>query len=396
MRRQRTVTYQLGVVGLGYWPTQFEDVADGDLTFVRGADVVPYSDKSDVLDRLDIEREEYTNLTNSPHGQIRADFFDDIDAIQIASPISVHEPQTLQTIRESGDGTVVAVDKAYGPDLSSFHAVEAYSEATDTTVYPQLHYIRKQPTIRMESVLPEAVEEHGRITRVEASFVEERCEEDRDRTWLLEPEQGGIVMDWIHPIETLVYASDASFEEVHGTEGFLVEPSYSDQHPTAVKASLTVDGEHFDDALYKGIVGKGFKEGGTHKAMSITFEDGTLLHANYECGSVERSEGGAGSLLREDPEGEVIDRERLSGATPYEMMVEDLVDAIETGSRPLDASDQEEMYSAVHRINQNLFGKHYRDGEGVPPKDIIDDPEEIEALWEDARSVGRPTLASGH
>jgi hypothetical protein len=77
-------------------------------------------------------------------------------------------------------------------------------------------------------------------------------------------------------------------------------------------------------------------------------------------------------------------------------MVGDLVDAVETGNRPLDASEQEEMYSAVHRINRSLFGKDYRSGERVNPDDIIDDPEEIEALWEEARSVGQATLAAEH
>lgn len=366
-------SYDIGVVGVGHWATKFQDaIRDDTLTYGKAVDVVPYEDKQDVLDALGMKESDYTAL--GPEEPLPESFLTDVDVVQIASPIRFHEEQTLQAI-EDGDAVVVT-EKAYGPASDAYDTVQDAAREQNTVTYPHLHYLQKQPTRWLDGHIDDMTEAYGPVEHVDATFVETYSDEDARRNWIFRPENGGIVMDWIHPVEVLASACDADFDEVLDAQGYLTEPAYTADHPTAVRTDYAVSGDRFtDDATATVRIGKGFDPGQTRKAMRLHFDD-AQLDAVYTGSSTERTTDYRGTIMVTESISDRLSPVALDlpeGGTPYELMAQDMLNAVETGETPVTDDALAEMYDAVDRTNDAVYATCLEDSD-----------EELEQFMQDA------------
>lgn len=349
--------HRIGVVGAGHWAEKFDDVAGDTVMYSAAADVEPYSAKADILDALGVPEERYHNIADETDGvTLPETFFDAVDAVQIASPIQFHRDQTMQALEQVD--TVVA-EKAYGPVKADFDAVMAYADETGGLTYPHLHYLRKQPTMALDAMIDDYVAEYGAITDVDAAFIESYDPEDERRSWIYRPENGGIVMDWIHPVEVLAAACDATFTGVEEATPYLTAPAYTTDHPTATRTTYTVDGDLFtDDATATVRIGKGFPDGATRKVLSLELAD-AALDVVYADSSQEQTSDYRGQLrCRPDADRlEPVDITVPTGDTPYRLMATDMITAIEDQEPPVSRDALATMYTAVDVTNAVLAGQ---------------------------------------
>lgn len=356
--------YRIGVIGVGHWASNFADAMDDlPLQYDRALDIVPYAERRDALDDLGIDSDGYDRI--APDADLPEQFFADLDVVQIASPVAYHTDQTLDAIAAADDAVIVP-EKAYGAGMEPYKTVKAEAEQEGVTVWPNLHYRQKQPTRWLDAHIDEQVDAHGPVETVEAAFVEEADVTDRERSWIFAPEHGGIAMDWIHPREVLIEACDAAFDEVLAAEGYVTE-DYADGAPTAARMEHTLSGDMFaDDAVMTERIGKGFPDGATHKVLSLVHTDGTQVDLVYQSADLERRGNDRGEIVQY-PSDAATTRTVLTGATPYELLAYEIVDARRTGTAPFTWSAQEEAYRVTATVQEQL-----EDGSPVRDKDAID------------------------
>lgn len=349
------MAYSIGVVGAGHWARRLRTgIDDGRFEIAKALDVVPYEEKQELLQDLAVGRDSYHRIDRGD--AIPDAFFEGLDVVHIASPVEYHHRQTLEAFEH---GMFTVTEKSYGADREEFEEVMDVLDENglwDASII-RLHYLHKIPTRRMRDILDRAVDRHGPVRRVEATFLEERSEEDRRRSWLFGPENGGILLDWIHPIEVLVWACGARLTELVDGDGFLVNPDYTSEFPTAVRATYDVDGAVFaDDATATVRVGKGFDEGRTHKVMRFVFDDGHI-DFRYADSEVEFETDYRGEWLWRAQDGgaaRIVDSGQPRGPTSSELLLQNVHDALEGGGTPLDEETIRRMYEPVWMFNEDV------------------------------------------
>lgn len=357
--------HRIGIVGAGHWSKRLKKGLDPEVfTIHKTVDVLSFDDKRDLLFDLGVSEDRHYRIDEGD--PLPTEFFEDIDVVQVASPVEFHLDQTVQALDE---GRFTVTEKSYGSDREEFEAALDFMDDSDAwnRSYLHLHYLKKLLTIRMPDVLERAMEEHGPVERVEATFVEEYSREDAERGWLFEPANGGVFLDWIHPLEVLVDATDARFRLRHG-EGYRVEPDYS-RYPSAAHAVFDVEGTVYgDDAEADVRVGKGFPE--TRKLMKFVFEDAEV-EFRYADSETEFESPYRGEW-RWTSDGEVVDSGEPKGEIPYEIMAEELRHAVELGSTPMDEETLRAMYEPVWSFNEH-----------VDLASPVEDPEEVSEFVSD-------------
>lgn len=353
--------YRIGVLGVGHWAKKFEDAFENQpLTYQKATDLKDYQQKKmDVLDDLGVSEDNYVQVDNG-QTTIPDGFLDDLDVIQIATPIDLHKEQALNAIHmiaDQGLDTVVVTEKAYGPTIDTFDTVKTAAADHDVLTYEHLHYLRKQPTRWLHRNFDDLVKDYGQIQSVDATFIEEEREEDRRRTHIYPIENsGGIVMDWIHPLEVLVGACNVQFDDVEA-DGFITNTDYSADDPTAVRAAYAISGDHIaPGATVNQLVGKGFPSGYTYKAMQLSFEDADV-NLSYVDSKTERETPHRGQIsihTCQDGDAQETYAERLQGDTPYELMAQDMMGAVETRETPDMLENVAHMYETVDATNDAL------------------------------------------
>ncbi len=336
---------RIGVSGLGHWATKYDEAMDGDLTFYSAVDVEPIEEKEDELSLLGIPDDRYHQI--APDDPLPESFLQDVDVVQIASPITEHRRQTIQALQDTD--ALVVTEKAYGPTLDDHEAVQGAAAREPNDTYLHLHYTRKMPTL----ALRDAVEgEDASIRDVTMSFLEGFRQEDEGRAWIFDPANGGIVLDWIHPIEVLVYACGARFDDLVEGSGVRTTDAYGVDHPTAAELTYDVSGPAFADGATATIrIGKGFPRDVPHKAGRFTM-DGQTLDISYASSSVEKETSDRGALTYE---GRDAAMDVLDGPDPYTLMVEDMGRVLEGGEPPFTLEEGREMMKGVQLANDHLF-----------------------------------------
>ncbi|MDY6779052.1 MAG: hypothetical protein SV760_00580 [Halobacteria archaeon] len=370
------MAYKIGIVGAGHWSKRLNTGIEGDhpLEIHKTLDVLPYEEKRDLLEALDIP--ERRHHTISPGDPLPDDFFEGLDVVQIASPIEYHKNQTLESLKR---GKFTITEKSYGATRDEFEEVLSYIESNDLedSSYLHLHYLKKLLTLRMPEVVSRAVEKHGYVDRVETAFLEKESEEDKGRSWLFEPENGGVFLDWIHPIEVLVSGCSATFTELIEARGYLVNEGYTTKYPTAARAEYRVEGEYFSDGATATVrVGKGF-DGVHQKTMRLVLEDGAHVDFIYADSEEEFETDYRGRWIwREVADGSVrnVDEARPKGPIPYLLLIEDLTKALEgDGSTPLSPDEKRRIYEPVWEFNR-----------AVEMDDPVRDDDEIQEYVDEA------------
>ena len=362
-------TYNLGTVGLGHWVKRLHEVLKQhqEISLVKTVGTRAFDDKREELERYGISEDRYYRVNAGE--PLPDSFFDNLDIVQIASPNQFHKSQTMQALDK---GKVTVVEKTFAANKQDFDEVVRFirDNKFENKVTIHLHYLSKALTTELRRRLPEFVGKYGRITGISATFFERTNEEDARRSWLFRPGNGGIFLDWIHPVEIASNVLGADSWKLAGARTFIVQPLYDVVNPTAVEARFEVKGEIFQPGSQAVIrVGKGLDV--EHKRFRIKFENGAV-DLNYLSSEEEIVTGKRGYM-------EIFDGGHQSitptGPLSYEIMVQEMLNMLKGRSPSLTLEETEKFYEPVWDFlelskglqpmaDTNEIGKFVKDGLG--------------------------------
>ena len=359
------MVHRIGIVGAGHWSKRLvKGIADDPFEVHATVDVLPYGEKSDLLGAIGVPRERHYEI-DAGDG-LPEEFLGSVEVVQVASPVEYHLEQTREALEA---GKFVVTEKSYAADREGFEEALGVLDGRWDSSLLHLHYLNKVPTKVMPPVLERATERGGDINHVEATFLEGYSEEDAGRSWLFEPDNGGVMLDWVHPVEVLGVACEAKLSFREGTP-YLVEPEYSDR-ATAAEAEFDVSGSLFTDGATASVnVGKGFGE--THKRMRFELDGGGQVDFVYADSEDEFETDYRGEWVWRD-DGRVVESGRPTGPIPYEILVDELTDAVDGGGTWVNEERLRRVYEPVWEYN-----------EAVDITDPIDDRSAVERFEREA------------
>ncbi|MGI0100251.1 MAG: Gfo/Idh/MocA family protein [Candidatus Micrarchaeaceae archaeon] len=337
--------YRLGVIGLGHWFKWLKTGigVTGGLELKKAVGTRPFEEKKDILSGFGITEGNY--YISEGNGGVPSQFFDDIDVVHISDPNKFHAAQTMDSLEH---GKYVITEKTLAVNRSQFNETAEYirERGFEDMIYLHLHYLHKRPTAMLKTMLPKLIRDNGRIRSVEATFFEKTNSEDLRRTWLLEAENGGIYMDWIHPYEVMFYATRCSFGDITELGNFVVNGSYSERNPTGVETTLEVRGDNYTaDATALVRVAKGVESRYSGKYMKIIFESGNYALLCYPGHEVEFSTAKRGSIRLVDGDtNSTVMSKSFSGSNSSELFVGEVIDFCNGNHKGLRLSDMEEIF----------------------------------------------------
>lgn len=338
---------ELGVVGLGHWfGWLLEGVGSGKgLNLKKVVGTRPFDSKRELLSKFGITRDTY--YVSEDGASLPAGFFEGIDVVHIADPNRFHADQTIDSLEH---GKYVITEKTLAVNKHQFDTVSSLMRKNNyqNKVYLHLHYLHKQATIALAQNLDTMVRENGRIKNVEATFFEEENDEDAKRTWLFNPENGGIFMDWIHPFEVLFYATHCRFLGIKQFANFAVNTRYSNDNPTGVEAVIGVAGKAYTNhASARVRVAKGVKEAQADKSLRLVFESGDHLLLRFPGHQSEFNTGFRGQIQlvhNNDNGNSVVENKKLSGLNSSQIFIDEVMDFCEGNHRGLKLEEIEEIF----------------------------------------------------
>ncbi|MBU4452396.1 MAG: NADP-dependent phosphogluconate dehydrogenase [Nanoarchaeota archaeon] len=351
--------YKLGVVGTGHWVRRLHPSIkkSNKLLLHKGAGVTRFEDKKAVLDEYNITKDRYFQIPSV--AELPLEFFKDLDAVQIASYNQFHHEQTKQSLAH---GKVTVVEKTFATERKGFDDMIDFIKKNghEKKVYPHLHYLSKALTRSLAEILPEALKNYGKITCAAGTFVEETREEDMRRTWLLKPENGGIFLDWIHPVEVLAKFCGANFLECKSIEPYIVNPAYDTVNPTGLCARFKISGSAFTKDAFATIrVGKGFPAGVTYKSLRLFFEKSVVLDLNYISSEEEFQTGLRGAWELAELDGDkktVLKKGTPEGPLSYDFLVKNMLNMIDGKEPPLSIDEIKRIYEPVWQVQEAAKG----------------------------------------
>lgn len=344
------MVYRLGIVGVGHWAERLQrSMATDKIVFHKALDISAYEEKRKFLDSFSIDQSRYYQIT--PGSRMPEGFLNGIDVAQIASPVQYHKSQTIQALES---GRCVVTEKSFAANRREFDEVADFVKAGyESNLYVHLHYLRKMPTMRLTAMLENTIRDYGKITSVCGTFFEDYREEDRRRQWLFRPENGGIFLDWIHPVEVIAMGCGASFDECIDAKTFVITPDYG-EHPSAALGTFALSGKNFSAGATATIsVGKGFQSL-THKVLRISFES-AFLDLAYIDSEREIITGQRGSVRLVERDGEkTVLYEHPKGPIAYDFLVDDMVGLCQ-GTRPhLSLAEMSKIFDPVWMFNESV------------------------------------------
>ena len=274
--------YRLGILGIGHWFKRLHTGVQrvGGIEVAKGLGTRPYEKKAAMMRELGITKEMYYT-TDPKIGSIPEQFFEGIDVIQIADPNRFHLKQAIDSLAH---GKKVVVEKSFAVNKEEFDSFIDYVNANSkkNDIYLHLHYIHKMPTMELVAQRDELLKRFGKVTKIDATFFEPANDEDKNRTWLFSPENGGLFMDWIHPMEVVFHAFDCKFGNMDHVETYAVNNAYDRKNPTGIHASVGLSGERFaTGATLNMWIAKGVGQKLSRKSMRFVFESGNYLMLDY-------------------------------------------------------------------------------------------------------------------
>lgn len=265
--------YNLGTVGLGHWVRRLHEVLKQhqEIKLVKTVGTRAFDDKKEELEKYGISEDKYYRVNAGDN--LPDSFFEGLDIVHIASPNQFHKSQTIQALE---NGKVTVTEKTFATNKQDFDEVLKFihDNKLENRVTVHLHYLSKTLTEELRKRLPQLIENYGKITSISATFFEKISAEDGRRSWLFKPENGGIFMDWIHPVEIISNVLGADDWRLVDAKTFIVQPLYDVVNPTAAEAKFGVSGRNFKSCLAVVRIGKGFEM--EHKRIKINFENATV------------------------------------------------------------------------------------------------------------------------
>jgi hypothetical protein len=338
------MTHRIGIVGAGHWSKRLvKGIEDHPFEVSKTVDVLSYDKKQALLEAIGVTRDSHYRI--DPEDPLPDGFFEDIDVVQVASPVEYHLSQTREALDRD---KFVVTEKSYAADRNEFEDALSTLDGRWDSSFLHLHYLNKVPTKVMPHVLERAVSQNGGVEHVEATFMEERSPEDAARAWLFEPENGGVMLDWVHPVEVLGAACDARLT-LDDASAYLVAPDYTDC-ATAARADFGISGDLFaDDATATINVGKGFDD--THKRMRFELDDDEYIDFVYADSETEFETDYRGEWVwRRD--GRVVESGKPTGPIPYEILIDEIEDALNGGGTWVNEDVLRRIYEPVWEYNE--------------------------------------------
>lgn len=344
------MTFKLGAIGVGHWVNRLKRTMDNDGRVVldKAVGVTWYEDKKEILDKFGITEENYFRI--EPQNQLPRDFFDGLDVIQIASHNKFHKSQTMQCLE---NGKVTVTEKTFATNRNDFNEVLDFINDNNhqNKVTIHLHYLGKILTRELPKILPPAIKKYGKITHAVGTFFEESNPEDVRRNWLFKPDNGGILMDWIHPLEIISYTCGANFVDCLEAETFVINKDYDYINPTGCHAKFKLRGDNFtNDALAVIRVGKGFPHGITHKTLRLLFEKNAFLDLNYISSEQEFNSDLRGTwelVEMENGARKVVSFVSPTGPISYQFMLDEMIEMINGKKPTLSLDDIQKIYEPL-------------------------------------------------
>ncbi|MEM0118490.1 MAG: Gfo/Idh/MocA family oxidoreductase [Conexivisphaerales archaeon] len=344
------MTYLLAASGLGHWVRRLQATLEergNQIKLYKAAGTRSYEARREELERYGIPRERYFSL--APESALPDEFFEGVDIVYIASPNSFHKSQTEQSIRKK---KVTVTEKALAVNRSDFEEITSLirREARDR-VTVGLHYLTKALTTELGRRLDSLTASYGKIRSVSATFFEETREEDARREWLFKPENGGIAMDWIHPISIISHTMKAERMVLQQGRGYILQPMYDKVYPTGFLARYKVTGEYFADGSEAVIrVGKGLNI--AHKVMRLQLEE-AMIDLIYISTDEELTTGSRGEMKIAEKGGEVV-MVRPSGPLSYEPMLDDMLRMVRGQPPSLSVDDIVRIYDPEWQLQDAI------------------------------------------
>ncbi|MFB6283814.1 MAG: hypothetical protein ABEK59_07770 [Halobacteria archaeon] len=370
------MVYRIGIVGAGHWSKRLNKGIKKGTPFSidKTVDVQTYEEKKELLTALDISRDNHYTIEEAE--SISDEFYEDLDIVQIASPVEYHRNQTVEALEHD---VFTITEKSYAANRDKFEEVLDYLSDRGKwgSSYLHLHYLKKLLTIQMPDVLSRMRERYGGIERAEATFIEQYSEEDRRRSWLFSPSNGGVFLDWIHPIEVLASSCGAMFVDLVEGKPYLVSDRYTDEYMTAAYGDFKVEGEYFeDDARARIRVGKGFEQS-NRKVLRLVFsESDPHAHVDFLYADSEREfRSDYRGEWRWIEDGEVVDQKYPEGPIPYKLLIQDLELAAEGEYDTKPEELVRRMYEPVWMFNDQVdISEPVRDEEEIQEfvRDAVD------------------------
>lgn len=328
----------LGTVGLGHWVKRLHEVLkqNQQIKLVKTVGTRAFDDKKEELEKYGISEDRYYRV--APNEPLPEEFFENLDIVHIASPNQFHKAQTIQSLE---NGKVTVTEKTFAANKEDFDEVVKFirDNKHENRVAMHLHYLSKALTEELRKRLPELIEKYGKITGISATFFEETNEEDARRAWLFKPENGGIFMDWIHPLAITSNVLKAGSWKLLDGKTFVVQPAYDAVNPTAAEAKFEIKGENFKpNSIIVVRIGKGFEA--EQKRFRMTFEN-AAVDLDYLSTEEEAITGKRGEMriVGEDTQTVVP-----KGPVSYELVIGEMLEMLK-GTRPgLTLGDIEKIY----------------------------------------------------
>lgn len=284
------------------------------------------------LSKMGITKDNY--YVGTRDGAIPERFFDNIDAVYISSPNSLHFTQTMQSLRK---GKYAIVEKALATNERDFRNVLRYiaKSGIEKRVYLHLHYMHKQLVLAMPGILAGLTKEYGRIRSASGTFFEKISESDKRRKWLFSMSEGGLFMDWIHPYEVLFYGALAKQVKLDKANLFIMDKDFGSD-ASGIETVSSIKGKYFaSGAMGSMRIAKGAKE--SIKSVVFGFDDGIraefiFLSSEEEFGTGKR---GTFRLLQNKAGKEIgIRKYEASGPDTSEIFAKDIESLCCDGPNP--------------------------------------------------------------
>ncbi len=303
-----------------------------------------------------IERLKKVGLGEHDYYQMEKDepipegFYDGLDIVHISNPNEYHAEQTIDSLKH---GKLTITEKTWATNQEEFERVAAFigQNMLERKAYLHLHYLQKQLTMRLETLLEKHTKEQGKVTGVAETFFEVESEEDARRSgWLFSNQSGGLFMDWIHTFEIVVNGAKATRADLSDVARFAVNPSYHQEFPTGIEATVDLEGKFFANGAKSVMrMAKGTKEG--MEAARFYFYSGAYLdlgyiHSETEFGSEKR---GTWTLYRN---GKAVESGCPKGLNTSEIFVNEILTLCKGGRAGLTLSEARLLFEPQWRYQE--------------------------------------------
>ncbi|MEM3185055.1 MAG: Gfo/Idh/MocA family oxidoreductase [Conexivisphaerales archaeon] len=347
------MTYYMGASGLGHWVRRLRmtlDEINNELVLLKAAGTRSYEDRRDELERYEISRDNYFSIKAGE--MLPEAFFDGLDVVYVASPNQFHKDQTMQALRS---GKVTVTEKTFATSKEDFDEVINFIKGKhEGRVTLGLHYITKTLSIELGKLMPSLVEQYGKVRSVSASFFEEVREEDARRKWLFKPENGGIAIDWIHPISIISFIMKADRLELQKAKPYIVQKMYDEKNPSGFYSLYKISGRFFQEGATAVIrVAKGVDS--PFKVFRINFEDAyaELLYISTDDEFLTGKRG----RMEISERGKVVKVLSPKGPLSYQYLINDMLHMLKGEEPMLSLQDIIKMYQPEWQLQDALWSE---------------------------------------